>query len=235
MRVAAIGTHPDDVELTCGGLVAKLVWLGHDVRMFDLTCGEKGSSGSQRARAAESSRAARVLGVSLRQCCGLPDAGLDHSDREQVRTVVELLRKHRPSVVLAPYRYSRHPDHVEASEIVRRSAFLAGLRQFDAKGQPHGSTRILYYMGDVVFEPTFLVDIGRFFKKKMRAVRAYKSQFDRSRSDSYPTRLNEAGFLERIETRAKYLGNLIGVGYAEGFLHEEPLCVDDPIALLTRT
>jgi bacillithiol biosynthesis deacetylase BshB1 len=235
MRVMAIGTHPDDIELTCGGTVAKLAWLGHDVRIFDLTCGELGSSGSKKTRATESKKAAQMLGVSVRECCGLPDAGLDHSDGEQVRVVVELLRKHRPSVVLAPYRCSRHPDHVEASEMVRRSVFLAGLRHFDAKGRPYGSTRILYYMGDVPFEPTFSVDIGRFFKKKMMAVRVYRSQFDRTRSDAYPTRLNKAGFLKRIETRAKYLGDLIGVDYAEGFLCEDPICVDDPIALLTRT
>ncbi|UCF79718.1 MAG: bacillithiol biosynthesis deacetylase BshB1 [Candidatus Eiseniibacteriota bacterium] len=232
MRVVAIGAHPDDVELTCGGLVAKLGSMGHDVRLSDLTSGELGSSGNEKTRALESAKAASILGVSSRECCGLPDGGLDHSNVQQVKTVVELIRRHRPSLVLGPYRHSRHPDHVEASEMIRRGVFLAGLRRFDASGRPHGLVSILYYMGDVHFVPSFIVDVGKFFKKKMKAVRVYRSQFERNRPDSYPTRLNRAGFMDLIEARAKYLGGLIGAEYGEGFLYEGSLRVDDPTLLV---
>jgi bacillithiol biosynthesis deacetylase BshB1 len=235
MKVMAIGAHPDDVELSCGGLVAKLVSLGHEVGIADLTQGELGSSGSKRTRATESTKAAEILGVSWRTCCELPDTGLDHSNRGHMRTVVELLRKRRPALVLSPYRYSRHPDHIEASEIVRRAIFLAGLRQIDARGKPFPFGRILCYMSDIQFEPTLIVDIGEFFEKKMKAVRAYRSQFQRNRADSYPTRLNEPGFLGRIEMRARFLGTMIGRTYAEGFLHEGPLEVDDPSRLVAKT
>jgi len=232
MKVMAIGAHPDDVELSCGGLVAKLVSLGHEVGIADLTRGELGSSGSKKTRAAESVKAAEILGVSWRKCCELPDTGLDHTDRGHLRTVVELMRSRRPEVVLSPPGRSRHPDHDEACEILRRALFLAGLRQFEAGGKPFSSGRILYYMTDVQFEPTLIVDVSEFFDKKMKAVRAYRSQFQRSRNDSYPTRLNEPGFLDRIETRARSLGTMIGKTYAEGFLHDGPLQVDDPVRLL---
>jgi N-acetylglucosamine malate deacetylase 1 len=232
MKVMAIGAHPDDVELSCGGLVAKLVSLGHEVGIVDLTRGELASSGSEKTRAAESTKAGKILGVSWRECCELPDTGLDHSNRGQVRAVTELLRRRRPVLVLSPYRYSRHPDHVEASEIVRRAVFLAGLKRFDARGEPFSFGRILCYMSDLQFESTFIVDVGEFFEKKMKAIRAYRSQFDRKEADSYPTRLNERGFLDGIETRARFLGAMIGKTYAEGFLYEGPLQVDDPVSLV---
>jgi bacillithiol biosynthesis deacetylase BshB1 len=235
MKVMAIGAHPDDVELSCGGLVAKLVSLGHEVGIADLTKGELGSSGSKQTRAAESTKAGKILGVFWRECCELPDTGLDHSNRGHIRAVVELLRRRRPALVLSPYRYSRHPDHMEASEMIRRAVFLAGLKHFDAKGEPFPSGRILYYMGDVQFDPTFIVDVGEFFEKKMKAIRAYGSQFQRRRADSYPTRLNEPGFLNRIETRARFLGAMIGKTYAEGFVYEGPLQVEDPTSIVAMT
>lgn len=234
MRVMAVGAHPDDIELTCGGLVAKLAASGHRVGIADLTCGEMGSSGNEKTRISESKKAARALRVSWRVCCGLPDSELNHSDRAHVHAFVRLVRKHRPALVLAPWRESRHPDHIEASEIVRRGLFLAGLRRLPVEGSPHGQCEILYYMGDVQFEPTIIVDIEKFFSRKMKAIEAYRSQFDRKRPDSFPTRLNLPGFLELIEMRARRLGQRIGTRYAEGFIYEGPLCVDDPVELIAR-
>jgi len=232
MKVMAVGAHPDDVEMSCGGLVAKLASEGYEVGIADLTCGEMGSSGTEKTRMAESKKAARVLGVSWRVCCGLPDSGLDHSDIGQVYTFVRLLRDRRPSLVLAPWRQARHPDHTEAGEIVRRAVFLAGLRRLRVPGPPHASTKVLYYMGDTRFEPTLVVDVSRFFARKMKSIHAYRSQFDRSRPDAHPTRLNAPGFLDVIENRARYLGDIMGVRYAEGFMHEGPVAVDDPVALV---
>jgi len=234
MKVMAVGAHPDDVEMSCGGLVARLASEGYEVGIADLTCGEMGSSGDEKTRMAESGRAARILGVSWRVCCGLPDSGLDHSDRGHVHAFVRLLRERRPSLVLAPWRQARHPDHTEAGEIVRRAVFLAGLRRLRVPGQPHASTKVLYYMGDTRFEPTLVVDVSRFFAKKMKSIHAYRSQFDRSRPEAFPTRLNAPGFLDVIENRARYLGDIVGVKYAEGFLHEGPVPVDDPVALVVN-
>jgi bacillithiol biosynthesis deacetylase BshB1 len=234
MRIMAVGAHPDDVELSCGGSVAKLVSLGHEVGIVDLTCGEMGSSGSEKTRIAESMRSARILGVSWRVCCGLPDSRLNHADISQVYAFVKLLRRHRPALVLGPWGKSRHPDHAETGEIVGRGIFLAGLWRIPVKGRPFSGTKLLYYMGDTQFEPTIIVDVGKFFKKKMRAIEAYKSQFDRRRPDSSPTRLNQPGFLGLIEARASYIGRTIGVRYGEGFLHEGPLEVGDPAALMVQ-
>src|SRR5712691_4409235 len=90
------GAHPDGVELTSGGLAARLAAHGHGVGIADLTCGELGTRGDVATRAREAQAAAAALGVSLRVTLGLPDGGLDRRDRAQLRAVVECLREHRP-------------------------------------------------------------------------------------------------------------------------------------------
>ena len=79
----AIAAHRDDVELTCGGTLAKAVKAGHRVGIVDLTQGETGTRGDAATRAAEAERAAQVLGVHVRLNAGLPDAHLE-KDRKSV-------------------------------------------------------------------------------------------------------------------------------------------------------
>ena len=130
------GAHPDDVELAAGGLAALLAAHGHRVGIADLTRGEQGTRGDAAARAAEAAAAARELGVAWRESLGLPDLGLDRHDRAQQAAVVACLREHRPRLVVAPDADDAHPDHVEASHLVARACYLAGLARYG--GRPGG-------------------------------------------------------------------------------------------------
>src|SRR6267142_4522034 len=96
MDALFFGAHPDDVELTSGGLAALLASHGHRVGIVDLTAGERGSRGTPAERAREAEEAGRALGVAGRECLGLPDLGLDRSNREQLVAMVACLRRHRP-------------------------------------------------------------------------------------------------------------------------------------------
>ena len=136
------GAHPDDVELTSGGLAALLAGHGHRVAIVDLTRGEAASRGSVEQRAAEAQAAAGELGVETRESLGLPDLGLDGSDRDQLRAVVATLRRYAPALVVAPHRDDPHPDHGEAAHLVGRACYVAGLARFDPPGPapaPRGS------------------------------------------------------------------------------------------------
>ena len=64
--ILAIGAHPDDVELGCGGTIAKHVAQGHQVAILDLTRGEMGTRGTREIRAKEALAAAHILGLSGR-------------------------------------------------------------------------------------------------------------------------------------------------------------------------
>jgi len=102
VELLAIAAHRDDVELTCGGTLAKAVQQGHRVGIVDLTQGETGTRGDAATRAAEAMRAATALGVHVRLNAGLPDAHL-HNDEASRAAVIELIRRTRPRVVILPY------------------------------------------------------------------------------------------------------------------------------------
>jgi bacillithiol biosynthesis deacetylase BshB1 len=225
------GAHPDDVELTSGGLAALLASHGHRVGMVDLTAGEAGTRGTPELRAREAQAAARVLGVETRICLGLPDTGLLSSDRGQLSAVVACLRQHRPRLVVAPDRHDPHPDHIEASRLVARAFLLAGLAKVEAPGERHSPGRLLFATYRTLAPaPTLVVDITPVLERRMEALRAHESQV--GSAPGLSTYLTSPDFLAEVEARARVLGASIGTRFGEGFRHRGPLGVRDARALL---
>jgi len=224
------GAHPDDVELSSGGLAALLAARGLGVGIADLTRGEKGTRGVVEERAAEAAAAARELGVAWRGCLGLPDLGLDRGDPAQQAAVVGCLREHRPRLVVAPDPDDPHPDHVEASHLVARACYLAGLARFPAAGERHRPERLLFAQYRSAARPHLVVDVGPVWERRMAAVRAHASQLDPARGPA--TYLTAPGFLEEIEGRARALGAMIGARHGEGYRLRGPVPIADARALL---
>ncbi len=229
----AIAAHRDDVELTCGGTLAKAARAGHAVGILDLTEGEMGTRGSAKRRADEAARAAEVLGARIRLNAGLPDAHLTNDDATRVR-LVEHLRHLRPRVVILPYPVGRHPDHRIASEAARDACFLAGLAKYHPTSgvEPHRPFKILYalaYREDPV-QPTFVVDVSEVFEIKMEAIRCYASQFDGATAagEIFPTGQD---LYELIRTQGAHYGSLIRRPYGEPFFTYETVAVDDVMGL----
>lgn len=224
----AFGPHPDDVELGMGGTIALHAARGHRVAICDLTAGEFGTGGDPRTRAREAEEAARILGVGLRMNLGLPDRGLVYgaggrgAGGEQVRRVVEVIRRLRPRVVALPWGDDRHPDHVAAHHLLREALFTAALAKYETAEPPHRPQQMVFYFLNDAPEPSFLVDISVFRQKKSESLFAYRSQFEKA-AGSPETPLNAPhGLLYRIESRDRYYGSLIGVEYAEGFRLRQP-------------
>lgn len=229
LHVLAFGPHPDDVELFCGGLLARLVDLGYRVGVVDLTRGERSSRGTPQTRAHETEAATRVLGLHLRENLDLPDTQLDPWSHDQVLPLIEALRRHRPEVVLAPWRSERHPDHEAASQLVTRAVFLAGVRKV-AEGQaPHTVRQVLQYPMRHLTQPTFLVDITAQAERKDAAIRCYASQVQPDPTQP-PTLVGSALSLPSIEARDRFHGALIGVERAEAYIATSALAIADPVA-----
>lgn len=233
--ILAIAAHRDDVELTCGGTLARAAEQGYRAGILDLTAGEAGTRGSAELRGREAEAAARVLGVAERRNAGLPDAHLANTD-ETRRLVVEQIRALAPRVVILPFPVGRHPDHRIASELGRDASFLAGLARYDAPGTPHRPFKILYalaYREDPV-KPTFVVDITPQFARKMEAIRCYASQFDGATTagELFPAAQDLYGL---IETQSAHYGSLIRVRYGEPFYTEETVQVDDIAGLTVQS
>ena len=224
-----VGAHPDDVELTSGGLAALLASHGHAVAVVDLTRGERASRGTVEDRAAEAAAAARELGVT-RENLGLPDTALSRHDAAQLRAMVECVRRLRPRLLVAPHRDDAHPDHIEASHLVARAAYLAGLARYAAAGERHRPDTVLFalYRSDV--PATLVVDVSTVWERRMAALRAHASQLDPARGPE--TYLTRPGFLAEVEARARVWGAQIGVTHGEGYRTRGPLALRDARSLL---
>ena len=113
-----IGSHPDDIELTCGGTVCKLVKSGKKAGILDLTRGELSTRGNLVQRKRETEKASKVLGISVRQNLGLRDGEIQNNRASRLK-LIKIIRKYRPEIIFAPYPSDRHPDHINASNLVR--------------------------------------------------------------------------------------------------------------------
>lgn len=224
------GAHPDDIELTCGGLAALLASHGHAVALVDLTRGELGTRGDVATRATEAQAAARHLGVRSRDCLALPDGGLNRHDRAQLVAVVECLRRHRPALVVAPHRDDAHPDHVEASHLVTRACYLSGLAKYPAQGERFRPARLLYSLHRGDARAQLVVDVTPAWEARMRALRAHASQLDPAAGPA--TYLTAPGFLAEVEARARVFGAQAGGTFGEGYRTRGPLALSDARALL---
>lgn len=213
----AFGPHPDDIEIGLGGITAKHAALGHRVGLCDLTAGELGSNGTVEERFAEAEAARVVLGAAWRVNLGLPDGGIGR-DPAHIRAVASLIRRARPLVVAAPYWSDRHPDHVRASQLITEAVFSAGLRRYDADGEPWKPARLCYYFLNEAAPPSFVVDVSGYYAVKQSALACHVTQFAPASSGAVETRLTSTRFRQLIESRDVQFGAQIGVAYAEGLV-----------------
>ncbi|WP_434980020.1 bacillithiol biosynthesis deacetylase BshB1 [Daejeonia sp. YH14] len=221
----AIGAHPDDVELGCGGTIAKLISEGKSVAIVDLTQGELGTRGTEETRKQEATDASGILGVTARENLRLKDGFLVNSEEYQLK-VVAAIRKYRPTIVFANAIDDRHPDHAKAAKLISDACYLSGLRKISTKsdGEWQEAWRpkhIFHYIQWKHITPDFVIDISGFLDKKIEACMAYKTQFYDPNSDEPQTPISSKDFLESLTYRAQDLGRLSGVTYAEGFTYEK--------------
>ena len=227
-EVLAIGAHPDDVELGCGALLARLAAAGRTVGIADLTAGELATRGTPVVRRAEAAAAAAALGVAWRTCLDLGDGALAGASPLRL---VELIRGARPRVLLGPHGDDPHPDHADAARLVARASFLSGVANaFPDAGPAHRPGLVLLYAGPrQLLEPDLVVDITACYTHKREALACFASQFG---GDGPATHLASGFFLAAVEGRDRAWGNLIGVELAEGLACPGTLAADELAWLL---
>lgn len=221
LDILAVGVHPDDVELGCGGTLINQILNGNKVGILDLTHGELGTRGTAETRKFEATEAAKILGVYVRENLGFKDGFFQH-DTAHVLEVIKIIRKYRPEIVFMNAPFDRHPDHGRACALVRDAVFLAGLSKIETKldGDIQQSFRpkaAYSYIQALNVEPDFVVDISNSFAQKMEAVQAYKTQFYNPEQDGKQTFISSPEFLEFVKARAIHFGIPSGANYAEGF------------------
>jgi bacillithiol biosynthesis deacetylase BshB1 len=232
LDVLVVAAHPDDAEICVGGTILKLVRAGKKVGIVDATRGEMGTRGTADDRAREVASANALMKLGLRHNLDLGDGRVEVTLQAREK-LAALMREHEPEVVLAHHAEDLHPDHAATGVLARAAWYLAGLARL---GDPHAvrpakrPKRIYHFMGHVPFDPTLVVDIGPVWEEKVALVRCYASQIaPAGEGDKGAHFLFGADILSRMETRARFFGERIGVRYGEPLLHKGPLPCLDPL------
>ncbi|MEO8496687.1 MAG: PIG-L family deacetylase [Planctomycetota bacterium] len=228
LDVIAVGAHPDDVEIACGGALAKLVKQGYKVGIIDLTDGEPTpKSPGPEVRLAEAQQAAEILGVHRRVTLDLPNRRLFDGFEARVALAKEF-RKYRPQVVIGfgDKTPLASPDHWQAMLITDAAVFYSRLTKWDDHfdGLPvHAISAQLYFR--LAFEPQtlagfpshFTVDISDTLETKIASIQCYATQFP----------LEKAYVFDRIRGAAMLAGAASGFAAGEVFVSARPLGTTD--------
>ena len=228
LDLIAVGAHPDDVEIACGGTLARLVRKGYQVGIVDLTDGEPTPlSPGPDVRLEEARRAAEILGVAVRINLNLPNRRL-FDDFEARVALAKVFRRHRPKVVLGfgGKTVLASPDHYQAMLITDAAVFYSRLTKWDEHfdGLPvhtianQLSFPIALHGLDLPEASGYIVaDIGSTLAVKLEAVRSYATQLPATK----------AGIFGAIETMNRYHGLTAGFEAGEIFMTYRSVGIDD--------
>ena len=122
LDILAIGVHPDDVELSASGTILKHIALKKTVGLLDLTKGELGTRGNAVLRTEEATKAATILGVSVREQLDMADGFFENNETHQ-KQIIQIIRKYQPEIVLCNAVSDRHPDHGRAAKLTADACF----------------------------------------------------------------------------------------------------------------
>lgn len=231
LDILAIGAHPDDVELGCGGTLAKMISENKKVGILDLTEGELGTRGTALTRKSESEEAGKILSIAYRENLKFRDGFFKNDDIHQIE-LIKIIRKYKPDIVLANAVNDRHPDHGKAAKLVYDACFLSGLLKIQTSynGVTQDKWRpkhIFNYIQWNEEKPDFIIDISHFLDKKIEACMAYKTQFYDPNSLEPNTPITSINFKKSILYRAENLGRLIGCDAGEGFTSQKWIGLKD--------
>lgn len=213
--VMAIGSHPDDIEFGCGGILAKMAAEGKKVLLVDLTVGEKGTNGTPEVRREEGHRAAGTIGAKR--------IFLDFNDCEIFDTyegrlkLVEVIRTYKPKLILAPLWKGEmnHPDHLATGLMARYAFRYARLSKILPHLPPHQPDGILHYLYPTIETVDFIIDISDYVEVWKKMMACHASQH--ITHDFSAWNLLHAG----------KLGHIIGKPYAQGLIKGAPVIIDD--------
>ena len=228
--ILAFGVHPDDIELGAGGTLIKHVKKGFKVGLVDLTQGELGTRGTAETRKVESENAAHIIGADFRVNLNMEDAFVS-TNKDNIIKIVQLVRLYKPKIVICNAIKDRHPDHAEASKLVVKSCFNAGLSklitQYNSVDQKaHRPDSIYHYIQDQWIDPSLVVDVSDVYDEKIKAVMAYKTQFYNPKSTEPSTPISSKEFLDSLNAKAQLWGRSIKTKYGEGFTLENPVGIN---------
>ncbi|MHA1681541.1 MAG: bacillithiol biosynthesis deacetylase BshB1 [Promethearchaeota archaeon] len=226
LDILVVGAHPDDAEIGSGGLIVRYRKLGKKVGILDCSNGEPTPHGTVEKRMAEAKESADILGVNVRVTLDMVNRYIENTI-ENRKKIADVIRKFTPKIIITHPPRDWHADHVAVNQLVNAAKFQAKLTNTDSKFPEYYPPRILYFDHSHIKEKRrvdFLVDISDSLEDKIRALKAYKSQFIENKKNY--------GIFNYMRERAGFLGYQVGVRYAEGYICPEYFLMDDVINMI---
>ena len=225
LDLIVFAVHPDDAELSCGGILLTEKMKGKKTGVIDLTEGELGTRGTVATRKKEATESAKILQLDVRENLQMAD-GFFKNDEANQRKVITALRKYRPEIIFCNAPEDRHPDHGRSARLVEDAAFLAGLRKIETENdgvlqEVWRPKYVFNFIQDKYLSPSFVIDISDVMDKKIESIMAYTSQSTNNDSSEPETYISSPDFVESVIYRSKMFGKMIGVRYAEGFISKK--------------
>ena len=219
MNVLAIGCHPDDIEISCCGTLAKCVKRGDKVTVCHVANGNMGHEiippdELREIRAGEAKRAGSLAGIEV-VTIDIGDLLLNGYDISQRDKVMELIRKVQPDFIITHSPTDYMPDHLAVSRMVVDASFCASVPQYGTGGK--SPVVPIFYMDNLAgmnFNPTEYVDITDEIDLKIEMLECHVSQLKWMRDHDH------IDFAEFVRTCSRFRGIQCGVGYAEAFTQE---------------
>ena len=219
MRVLAVGCHPDDLEIACGGTLRKYVEQGAEVHMCHVANGNQGhvviEPGPLREiRTLEAERAGAILGAKQVINLDVNDVEVNSRDWKVMDAMADVVRSVRPDVIITHNNDDYMLDHTETSIIATNGSFCSGLSHRERKYDAFSSFIPVFFMdtlAGVNFQPTHYVDITNQIDTKIKALECHESQL------KWMLEHDNIDFADMVRTCSKYRGYQCGVAYAEGF------------------
>jgi N-acetylglucosamine malate deacetylase 1 len=228
LDLIAVGAHPDDVEIACGGTLARLARKGYRVGIVDLTDGEPTPhSPGPDVRMSEAQKAAEILGALVRVNLNMPNRRLFDTFETRI-ALAKVFRRFRPKVVLGfgGKTVLASPDHYQAMLITDAAVFYSRLTKWDEHFDGLPVHTVANQLGfpialhglDLPDAAGYIVaDIGPTLAVKIEAVRCYATQFPAAK----------AGIFGAIETMNRYQGLTAGFEAGELFMSYRSVGVGD--------
>jgi N-acetylglucosamine malate deacetylase 1 len=231
LDILVLAAHPDDAELGCGGTILAHLEQGYKVGIVDFTQGELGTRGSAPLRLQEAEKAGKILKLSARENMGFRDGFFENNEAHQLE-LIKIIRKYQPDIVLANAPKDRHIDHGKGSQLATTACFLSGLQKIKTE-LPDGSLQkewrpqnLFYYIQDQYISPDFVIDISKYWVKKVEAIKAFRSQFYNPESNEPISYIATEDFWHFLEARAREIGHPMGFKYGEGFLKSRSIGIN---------
>ena len=222
LDLLVFAVHPDDAELSCGGILLTEKLNGKKTGVVDLTQGELGTRGTIETRRLEAAAAAKILQLDCRVNLQMAD-GFFQNDEAHQRIVISAIRTYQPEIIFCNAPSDRHPDHGRSAQLVEDAAFLSGLVKIETSDNgklqdPWRPKYVFNYIQDKYLSPDFVIDISDVMEQKLEAIKAYGTQFNSPSLNEPQTYISTPDFLDSIIYRSKMMGKMIGVKYGEGFI-----------------